>query len=127
MIEQFEQFIKERQYISKVSPRTSNGTEGPSHGIVGEKSPSRSKRIATEGLNRSSEFLPVMHTAVHNLVAQGLVRTLGSLIIDEGIGSHLAATVNARPVLRLGQQPPAYTALAVILGNVPALDVSHRS
>ena len=95
--------------------------------LIDETSALRSKRLATAGLDRSSESLPVMHTAVHNLVAQGLVRTLGSLIIDEGIGSHLDATANARPVLRLGQQPPAYTALAMILGNVPALDVSHGS
>ena len=29
------------------------------------------------GSVRASESLPVMHTAVHNLVAQGLVCTLG--------------------------------------------------
>src|SRR5215468_9128064 len=77
------------------------------------------------GPNRSSESLPVMYTAVHNLVAQGFVCTLGYLILDQGIGSHLDTAVTASPLLRFGQQFPAHTTLAVIFGNVPALNVSH--
>jgi len=45
-----------------------------------------------------------MHTAVHNLVAQGRACTLGQFIIDDGIASHLDAPVTACPVLRLGKQ-----------------------
>lgn len=41
-----------------------------------------------------------MHTTIHNLVAQGLVCTLGQLIIDEGIGSHLNAPMTAPPPIR---------------------------
>ena len=66
-----------------------------------------------------------MHTTVHNFVAQGLVSTLGQLIIDDGIGSHLDAPVTACSVLRLGKQLPAYSAVAVILSNIPTLDVAH--
>ena len=66
-----------------------------------------------------------MHTAVHNLVTQGLVCTLGQLIIDDGIGTHLDAPLTACPVLRLGKQLPAYSAVPVILGYIPALDVAH--
>ena len=73
----------------------------------------------------SLEFLSVMDTAVHNFVAQGLVRTLGRLIIDDGIRSHFDAPVAACPVLRFGQQLPTYSAVAVILGHKPTLDVAH--
>jgi len=66
-----------------------------------------------------------MHTTVHNFVTQGLVCTLGQLIVDDGIGSHLDAPVTACPVLRLGKQLPAYSAVAVILSNIPTLDVAH--
>jgi len=66
-----------------------------------------------------------MHTAVHNLVAQGLVCTLGQLILDDDIGSHLNAPVTARPILRIGKQHPAYSAVPVILDNVPALYVAN--
>ena len=66
-----------------------------------------------------------MHTTVHNFVTQGLVCTLGQLIIDDGIGSHLDAPVTACSVLRLGKQLPAYSAVAVILSNIPTLDVGH--
>ncbi len=57
-----------------------------------------------------------MHTAVCNLVTQGLVCTPGQLIIDDGIGTHLDAPLTACPVLRLGKQLPAYSAVPVILG-----------
>jgi len=67
-----------------------------------------------------------MHTAVYNFVAQGFVCTLGQFISDDGIGSHLEASMIACPVLRFGKQLPAYTALAAILGNIPTLDVAHR-
>jgi hypothetical protein len=67
-----------------------------------------------------------MYAAVHNLVAQGFVRTLGDLIIDEGIGSDLGTPVIARPVLGLLKQLFAYSSLSVILGNVPSLDVADR-
>jgi hypothetical protein len=45
-----------------------------------------------------------MRRAVQNLVAQGLVCTLGQFIIDDGIGGHLDASVIAGPVLSLGKQ-----------------------
>src|SRR5437899_2211793 len=73
----------------------------------------------------SSESLPVMHTAVHNLVAQGLVCTLGQFIVDNGIGSHFEAPVTACPILRLRKQLLAYSAVAVILANIPTFDVAH--
>src|SRR5262249_4082178 len=79
-----------------------------------------------EAIRIISESLAVMHTAVDNIVAQSLVCTLGKLIIDDRIGGHLNAVVTARPVLRLGEQLPAYSTVAVILGNIPTLDVAYR-
>ena len=66
-----------------------------------------------------------MHAPVHNFVAHGLVCTVGHLIIDNGIRSHLDTSVIACPLLRLGKQLSAYPAVTVILVNVPALDVTH--
>ena len=65
-----------------------------------------------------------MHTAIHNFVAQGFLRTLGDLIINEGVGSHFGAAVTACPVLRLFKQLFAYSKMTLILGNVPTLDVA---
>ena len=72
-----------------------------------------------------SEALAVMHTPIYNFVAQGFMCTLGELIIDEGIGSHLDALVIACPLLRPGQKLAADSAMAVILGHIPTLDVAY--
>jgi hypothetical protein len=47
------------------------------------------------------------------------VCALGSLISDGDIRSHLDAPVTARPVLGLGKQLPADSAMAMTLGNLP--------
>lgn len=89
--------------------------------------PYRKRNFQHKGLpHHVSEALPVMNTAVHNLVTQSLVYALGKLIVDEGIGGHLHALVTTRPLLRLGKQVLAYAPPAVILAHVPALDVPHR-
>lgn len=67
-----------------------------------------------------------MHTAVHNFVAKSLVCPLGTLIIDDGIGSHLDTPMTAGPLLSLGYQQLANPTLTVIFRYIPAFDVAHR-
>jgi hypothetical protein len=68
-----------------------------------------------------------MYAAVHDLVTQSLVSALGEVILDQCIGSDLEALVTACPILCFGKKSFAYSALAAILGNVPALDVANRT
>src|SRR4051812_23361111 len=73
---------------------------------------SRTHRLGQSG----SERFPIMHTAVHDLVSQSLVSTLGKEVINERIRSHLDAVVIARPLLRRLNQFAAYSSLAKSLG-----------
>ncbi|HKV82087.1 MAG TPA: hypothetical protein VJP02_28320, partial [Candidatus Sulfotelmatobacter sp.] len=43
----------------------------------------------------------------------------------DGIGSDLDAFVATCPILGFSEQLLAYTAMTVILGNIPTLDVAH--
>ena len=72
-----------------------------------------------------SEVLSVMYAAVHNLVPQRFVCSLGTLIVDGCIGRHLDAVVLARSLLSLGKQLPPQTLQPVLLDNVPTLNVAH--
>jgi len=83
-------------------------------------------RPAMAPVRASLKPLPVVHAAVHDLITQGRVCTLGALIVDSGIGRNLEAIVTPSPRLRLPKQFPAHSSLAAMLGNVPPLDVAHR-
>jgi ABC-type glucose/galactose transport system permease subunit len=66
-----------------------------------------------------------MYTTVDDFETQGFMRTMGEMIVDDGVGSDLDAFVAACPILGFSEQLLAYTAMTVILGNVPTLDVAH--
>ena len=65
-----------------------------------------------------SKCFPVVHTAIHNLVAQRFVRMLEDLIVDASVGSDLGAPVTACPALGLFEQLLPDSPVAVILGDV---------
>ena len=71
------------------------------------------------------ELFSVVHTAVDDFETQSFMGPMGEMIVDDGIGSDLDAFVAACPILGFSEQLLAYTAMTVILGNVPTLDVAH--
>ena len=67
-----------------------------------------------------------MHAAVDHLEAQGLMRTLGRVIINQRIGCYLDASFASRPVFCCDHELCSDALPAVALSDKPPFHISHR-
>lgn len=68
-----------------------------------------------------------MHASVNDFEAQRFVAALRKLVVDPCVGSHLDAAVGPSPIFRDGKKSATDTASAIHLGDIPALQITHRA
>ena len=71
--------------------------------------------------------LTIVHAPVNDLEAQSLVAGLREFVVDPCIRRHFDAPVASGPIFRGRKKSPADTAVPNLLGDVPALQITHRS
>lgn len=91
--------------------------------ILSSAHPQRGRLSETRQLKR----LTIVHAPVNDLKAQGFVAGLREFVVDPCIRRHFDASVGSGPIFCGRKKSAADPAVPNLLGDVPALQITHRS